>query len=135
VGKYLAAIRRDSDKPATEALQELQEAPSCTFCSTEVATFLGKTNARWSICYSDMPPMEVLFTPPATRAEVGKVYPGAGIEALPEPIRRDATPLEVGELRKLVARVFVDDADRAEALAVALADPDAALPSFRALAS
>ena len=46
-----------------------------------------------------------------------------------------ANPEQEAELRELVAIVLADadDTDRAEALAVALADPESALPSFRAL--
>lgn len=47
-----------------------------------------------------------------------------------------ARPAQTSELRELVAIIFADDseADRAEALAVAMADADAALVSFRSLA-
>jgi hypothetical protein len=57
--------------------------------------------------------------------------------AVAAPIARGATPTEAAELRDLVSRVLTNagDADRAEALAVALADPEAALLSFRALAA
>jgi hypothetical protein len=46
-----------------------------------------------------------------------------------------ATPEQAAELRELVAIVAASwpEAERAEALAVALADPEAALISFRAL--
>lgn len=46
-----------------------------------------------------------------------------------------ATPQQARELRELVGMIGADwsDADRAEALAVALADPDAALTCFQAL--
>lgn len=58
-------------------------------------------------------------------------------DSLPEPSRRSATPTEASELRELVALVLAnaDETDRAEALALALADPEAALLSFRALAA
>lgn len=48
-----------------------------------------------------------------------------------------ATPEQAAELRALVSRVTLEwpNAERAEALAVALADPDAALVSFRALSA
>ena len=79
--------------------------------------------------------MEVLFTPAAARADVAEVYPGAGIEALPDTAARAVTSAEANELRALVAAVLADDteADRAEALAVALVDPGAALDCWRSL--
>ena len=48
-----------------------------------------------------------------------------------------ATSEQAAELRELIAPILANDsdADRAEALAVALADPDAALMSFRAMAA
>jgi len=48
-----------------------------------------------------------------------------------------ATPEQAAELRELIALILANEseADRPEALAVALADPDAALTCFRALAA
>ncbi len=81
--------------------------------------------------------MEVLFTPAATQAEVAELYPGASIEPVSDAATRAATPAEADELRALVAAFLAADteANRAEALAVALADPDAALACYRALAA
>ena len=55
--------------------------------------------------------------------------------ALAAPSCRAATPAEVTELRRLIALILANasDADRAEALAVAVADPEAALVSLLAL--
>jgi len=44
-----------------------------------------------------------------------------------------ATPEQASELRELVAAILPDDAERADVLRVACADPEAALTSFRAL--
>jgi len=62
---------------------------------------------------------------------------GADVEASPVPDCRAVTPVETAELRALVGLILADGSEdeRAEALAVALADPDAALMSFRALTS
>ena len=81
--------------------------------------------------------MEVLFAPDATRAQVAALYPGARIEPQRDPPQRSTTPAEAVELRELVALVFADDTEqhRAEALAAALTDPEAALTSFRLLAA
>ena len=48
-----------------------------------------------------------------------------------------ATPAQASELRELIALILASgsEADKTEALAVALADPGAALTSFRALAA
>ncbi|GIK87987.1 MAG: hypothetical protein BroJett026_34680 [Betaproteobacteria bacterium] len=56
---------------------------------------------------------------------------------MPEPSRRVATPREAAELRAMIGAVLADgsDDDRAEALAVALADVDAALICYRSLTS
>ena len=56
------------------------------------------------------------------------------IADLPDPSQhREATPEQARELRELVALLFGGDTEthQAEALAAALADPDAALTSFR----
>ena len=78
--------------------------------------------------------MEVLFAPPATHAEVAAIYQGATVDVLPQ-ARRNATASETAELRRLIAEVLADDTERADTLAFAVVDPDAALRSFRALAT
>lgn len=92
---------------------------------------------RWQIRIAGRDPMEVMITPGATHAEVAAIYPGARIEPLPDRLRRKATAAEAEELRPLVAVILgdADETDREEPLTVALADPEAALTSFRALAA
>ncbi len=92
---------------------------------------------QWHVGYPNGAAMLVLFTPAATRAEVAELYPGASTEPLPDGATRAATPAEADELRALIGAMLADDneANRAEALAVALADPDAALICYRALAA
>jgi hypothetical protein len=92
---------------------------------------------RWRITSRMGPAMEVLFTPDATRVEVAALYPGATIEPLPDPPRRTATRTEADELRDLITLILANDTDagRAEVLATACADPEAALMSFRLLAA
>jgi hypothetical protein len=79
--------------------------------------------------------MDVLFTPEAIAEEVSAVYPGAAIEHIPEIRKRKPTAAEDVELRTLIAEVLREDseAERAEAFAIARADPDAALLGLRAL--
>ena len=92
---------------------------------------------HWQIHFADHEALEVIFTPEATRTEVGAPCPGARIESRPASSRPSATPAEAGELRELIALILpdADEAEQAQALAVALADPEAALASFRALAA
>jgi hypothetical protein len=79
--------------------------------------------------------MDVLFTPEAMAEEVSAVYPGGAIEPIPEMRKRKPTAAEDVELPTLIAEVLRDDseAERAEAFAIARADPDAALLALRAL--
>lgn len=147
MGKYLTSLQAENIcKSPSGALQELQEGASCTFCSGDIET-LQKYRGSESVapgahrCYSvhfqGLGPIEVLFTPAATLAEVEAIYPMATVEPVPEPSRRPATAEQANELRELVALIVANgsEQDRAEALAVALADPDAALLSFRTLAT
>lgn len=92
---------------------------------------------HWQVLFPNRPAMEVLFTPDATRAEVAALYRGARVEPLAEPAWRTTTRAEADELRELVASIFAEatEAERAEVLRAALAGPDAALTSFRLLAT
>lgn len=92
---------------------------------------------RWLIHFSDRDAVEVRFSPAATLEEV-LAYPGASsAEPFPENPKRHATPAEVRELRLLISQILTPgmDSDRAEALEIALGDPDAALACFRGLVS
>ena len=78
--------------------------------------------------------MEVGCTPEATYEEMLRRYPGA-IAAVPirNTPKRKPTETEAAELQALVMAMYLgeSDADRAEALAAALADPDGALLCYR----
>lgn len=83
--------------------------------------------------------MEVWFAPAADHAEVLAAYRDS---VAAEPIRertdtRTATVIERDELLALVEAVYAGDtdADRAEALDAALADPEGALQCYRAIAA
>ena len=126
---------------ATVATQAGERAESVARVATVAVanspTLETATAQRWQVRFPGGDPMEVLFTPVATRTEVAAIYPGAMIEPLPEPPRRTATQAEANELRELIAVILADadDAERADVLRVALADADAALTSFRLLAA
>ena len=86
--------------------------------------------------FPNLDPVEVIFTPDATRAEVAAIYPGAIIESLSDPPRRQATEAESAELRSLIERVLADTPDEwDEVHRIACADPEAALITFRLLAA
>ena len=94
---------------------------------------------RWLIHFLDCEPMEVHFAPAADHAEALAAYRDA---VAAEPIRertdtRTATVIERDELLALVEAVYAGDtdADRAEALDAALADPEGALQCYRAIAA
>ena len=90
---------------------------------------------RWKVHLPTLDPMEVIFTPPATRAEGVAHYPGATCEPLRERVGRRPTRSEEAELRALIPLVFADALEEHAAInTCALADPEDALRSFRALA-
>jgi|SRR5579862_7076904 len=126
--------------PAIPATEPFSMAPSVAGIATiAVANPTSEISAfrEWRVSYPSAEPMTVLFTPPATRAEVTDVYRGAVIEPMPASTTRTATAAETDELRELVATVLGDGGDDdecVEALTVALADPRAALASLRDLA-
>ena len=104
---------------------------------TEAANDSG-VHRRWSIQFAGLAPIDAIFHPEATRDEALAAFPGSVVATpLPAAVSHPVTPAEAAELRKLIALILpdADGADRAEALAVALADPGAALRSFRALAA
>lgn len=94
---------------------------------------------RWLLHYADREPLEVGFSPAADHAEALVAYPDA-VAAEPVPERTDtrtATVIERDELLALIQAIYAadTDADRQEATDAALADPDAALTCYRAIAS
>lgn len=96
------------------------------------------TAPRWWIHFTDREPLELHTAPPMTHAEILAAYPGAvAAEPVPERVTRAATVIERAELLALVAAIYAadPDADRAEALGAALADPEAALTCYRAIAN
>lgn len=95
-----------------------------------------KTSWGWLIHYPDRDPVEAYVIPEPSHAEVLRDFPGAiAAEPIPDSPKRRATPAQEAELRVLVAAIYSGDtdADRAEALVAALADPDDALACYRAI--
>ena len=93
----------------------------------------------WLLHFLDREPLEVYFSPAADHAEALALYPEA-IAAVPIPGRtstRAASTSERGELLALVEAVYAGDTDLAsqEATDAALADPEAALTCYRAIAA
>jgi len=91
----------------------------------------------WRIRQPDGATFEAYYTPEATQTEVEQQFPGAAIEALSDEREpRRAKPIEIAELRKLIALVYSADnePDRAEATACALKDAESALVCYRDLA-
>jgi hypothetical protein len=107
VSKYLAVLKGQYfSMSAPRVLQKVQKDPSYSFCSTQV---------------------------PSTRKYQGDETAANDCPGTPDP--RAATPAEAAELRALVTLIYANPDDRAEPLAAALADPDAALICYRALAA
>lgn len=94
---------------------------------------------RWLIHFLDREPLEVWFSPAADHDEALAAYRDA-VAAEPVPERTDtgaASVIERDELLALVEAVYAGDtdADRAEALDAALADPAGALRCYRSIAN
>ena len=97
------------------------------------------TSWGWMLHFADREPLEVYCNPDATHAEILERYPDAlAAEPIPGRIGHQATPEQEAELRALVAAVGAaydfTEAEHAEALAVALANPVDAITCFRAMA-
>jgi len=62
---------------ASVALAEFERTAPTAFPVTAAAR-------RWQVSYPGIDPMEVIFAPEATHAEVAALYPGARVEPMPE---------------------------------------------------
>ena len=89
----------------------------------------------WRITYPDRA-LTITCAPPATLADVQAMYPGASVAPCDPRPHRPATTTEAAELRALLARALPAStaAERAEAAAIGLADIEAALICWRAIA-
>ena len=66
-----------ADQSADRALPRPQPLSGAEAANDEAAR-------RWQVCYPGGDPMEVIFAPEATRAEVAAIYLGARVELLPD---------------------------------------------------
>jgi hypothetical protein len=94
---------------------------------------------RWMISFPGNPPVETTCLPEPTHAEVLALYPTAtAAEPIPESPRRPVTPRQESDLQALVSAVgeaySLTPAEQGEVLDLALADPESALRSYRAMA-
>ena len=131
-------IKVTGDTGAVQRWQAIlrEHKPAIVAALREAANDPG-AHRHWMIRFPDLDPIEAMFSPAMTLADALAAFPGAvTAEPVPETPRRAATAEQAAELRELVALILADgsEQDRTEALAVALADPDAALLSFRMLA-
>jgi hypothetical protein len=130
----LAPPMTGSELRAQLRAQQARNSGATLDVECETAELRADKARRWRITFPKLAPVEVLFTPEATKEEVLAACFGA-VEAvsLPDPTTRAATPAEAAELHKFVNAVLADasENDRAEAFAIALADPEAALEYFR----
>lgn len=79
---------------ATSATLPDETTPTvATVATVAVATSANDEAARrWQVRYPGVGPMEVIFAPEATHAEVAALYPGARIDALPDDAKRANAP-------------------------------------------
>ena len=95
----------------------------------------GAPARQWLIRRAAGKPLEVIFSDTIALADVQDAYPDAVELVRHDDIRvRTATPAEAAELRSLIPKVLADARyEWNEALRAAVADPKAALESFRVL--
>lgn len=106
--------------------------------SAIVAALAADAGRRWLVRFSGGEPFELVCQQPLTVDDVRRLYSTAvSIEPAPIVLRRSATAAEARELKALIGTVLPGDVpeERAEALAVALEDPEPTLVCFRLLAT
>lgn len=129
---------------ATLATVQPKTPPSvATVASVAVAnprtpeTDKGKPRSQWLFHFADRDDLPVTFAPAVDHAAALAYYPEAvAAEPIPDRPQRKATKAEANEITALVRAIYAHDTDddRAEALAMALADPDGALLCYRTIA-
>jgi len=91
----------------------------------------------WLFHFTDRDDLPVTFAPAVDHAKALSYYPDVvAAEPIADRPQRVATETEAKEITALVQAIYANDTDddRAEALAAALADPDAALLCYRTIA-
>ncbi len=152
---YLARLKKNSETPPVTNQQNQQNLEKGGFAgfagsvtgdfqksatpATKPTNALATRASGWVLHYADREPLEVIFAPAITHAEVLATEPDAvAAEPVQERVgNRLATPGERDELLVLVAVIFVDDTDqdKQEAVDAALVDPAGALTCYRAIAA
>ena len=127
------------DEGVTTKAAPILECTPVTHVTPQRDNGQGATAGTWMMHFPDREPLEVWTSPPATHGEALALYPEA-IAAVPIPARtstRGASTSERAELLALISAIYADDTDldRAEATDAALADPEAALACYRAIAA
>lgn len=136
----LAALirKRDTGKPANAnpANPANVGQDKARTLATLATLALAKPEIAWRwLMHYPAGAVEVRFSPEVTRGAALAACPGAiAAEPIPETPKRKPTEAEAVELKRLVALAYADEADRAEALAAALADTDGALTCYRGIA-
>lgn len=127
-----------SPEPAWIKAETLETCETCE--KTITANDTETRHFGWLVHFADRDPVEVYCNPDADLANIMQTYPDA---LAAEPIlgrsRRMRTELETVELTRLVRlcgeRYDFTEAEHAEALAIALADPSDALTCFGRMAA
>lgn len=126
------------DEGVTTKAAPILECTPVTPVTPQMDNGQGAIARAWLLHFSDRDPMEVWTAPPATHDEILALYPDA-VAAVPVPDHastRTASTSERAELLTLLEAIYADDtdADRQEAIGLALADPEGALTCYRAIA-
>lgn len=113
-------------------------------CTAETSATAQNINAEdwaqffgWMLHFTDRDVLPVTFAPAVDHAKARTYYPDAvAAEPIPDRPQRKATKTEAEEITALVQAIYANDTndDRAEALAVALSDPDGALLCYQTIA-
>lgn len=96
-----------------------------------------KSCSQWLFHFADRDDLPVTFAPAVDHTAALAYYPDAvAAEPIPDRPQRQPTKTEADEITGLVQAIYANDTedDRAEALAVALTDPDGALLCYRTIA-
>ena len=97
---------------------------------------LNAPASHWRVTFPDRQLLTAHLAPPATLGEVLAIYPDAtSAEPAPAPEPGKLSQEEAAELAHLLAAIFPDPIDRAEATEAAARDPVGALRCWRAIAT
>lgn len=120
--------------PAIPAILSTQKPEAGSRIAT-IATIAGSEPRFWRfvVAYPDGSGFDATTSPATTPAAARRLWAGADVRPISEDPTERATGAQADEIRDLVEQVIgVQHADYSAAVAIALADPVAALESFRA---